>query len=120
MSEIEKLYELVGFKRSKPSCAECFLDRHSCCRSYNECPELYPPFTAEKQLELIKLLSYYYNITISKNFENNYTFQCEGDDVRPYVFTSGQDFAEQLAVFVNMCFEYLPEEEKQQVKGILE
>lgn len=116
MSEIEKMYSNAGIKCLHPSgfckhigatCEVC--ERHK-----------YPQFTAEKQIELIKLLSYYYNITISKNFENDYTFQCEGDDVRRYVFTSGQDFAEQIASFVNLCYELLPEEERKQIKEILE
>lgn len=108
MNEVEKMYKNCNIKKYR------LLDRD------NKLKWVYPPFTAEKQLELIKLLSCYYNITISKNFENDYTFQCEGDDVRRYVFTSGQDFAEQIASFVNICYELLPEEERKQIKEILE
>lgn len=107
MNEVEKMYRNSGIEK------QYFENLHG--DGY-----CYPEFTAEKQLELIKLLSYYYNITISKNFENDYTFQCEGDDVRRYVFTSGQDFAEQIASFVNICYELLPEEERTQIKNILE
>lgn len=125
MNEIEKMYENANIKakeycdRDSDACMTCCpeWENRQDCWKYKS---VMPPFTAEKQIELIKLLSYYYDITISKNFENDYKFQCEGDDVRPYVFTSGQGFAEQLAVFVNMCFEYLPEEEREQIKEILE
>ena len=120
MSEITKLYENVGIEKIR-NCKGCEYEEEDICPDNCSQQQLeYPPFTAEKQIALIKLLSYYYNITISKNFENDYTFQCEGDDVRRYVFTSGQDFAEQLASFVNMCYEFLPEEEQQQLKEILE
>ncbi|MBO7696223.1 MAG: hypothetical protein J6T10_26605 [Methanobrevibacter sp.] len=121
MNEVEKMYENAGIL--KECLSPCLINKT--WRKYHDCPNCnkrknYPPFTAEKQLELIKLLSYYYNITISKNFENDYTFQCEGDDVRRYVFTSGQGFAEQIASFINMCYELLPEEERKQIKEILE
>ena len=126
MSEVEKLYSLAGVEKEFEQPAKCRKNPYvTCdgCMSYDDGKCLnrkdYPPFTAEKQIELIKLLSYYYNITISKNFENDYTFQCEGDDVRRYVFTSGQDFAEQLASFVNMCYELLPEEEQNEIREIL-
>lgn len=120
MNEVEKMYSNAGIGKRMTCFFEC--SRKTCsvvCEHFEKLDMSYPPFTAEKQLELIKLLSYYYNITISKNFENDYTFQCEGDDVRRYVFTSGQDFAEQIASFINMCYELLPEEERKQIKEIL-
>jgi len=125
MNEVEKLYKNVGIKKEVIPCPAKYYG-YDCTRNNwddEDCScdiDGYPLFTAEKQLEIIKLLSYYYNITISKNFENDYTFQCEGDDVRRYVFTSGQDFAEQIASFVNMCYELLPEEERKQIRNILE
>lgn len=124
MNEVEKMYENANIKKEVIPCPAKYYG-YDCTRNNwddEDCScdiEGYPPFTPEKQLELIKLLSYYYNITISKNFENDYTFQCEGDDVRRYVFTSGQDFAEQIASFVNLCYELLPEEERKQIKEIL-
>lgn len=79
----------------------------------------YPPFTAEKQLELIKfLIKNYEGIDISKRINrfnflvDNATFiGCHHND---------KSFEESLAGVINKLWADMSEEEKQQVKGILE
>lgn len=106
MSEVEKLY-----KNARVSCKPNYV--------YNKAPILsgleYPPFTAEKQLELIKWLirekyligryidSYYElftNSMISYNSKNEY-------------------FEKSLAGLINNLWQDLTEEEKQEIKRIL-
>lgn len=57
MNEIKKLYGNAGIEKDKGNCITCFLEIQTCVRSYDECPYHYPPFTVEKQLELIKWLA---------------------------------------------------------------
>ena len=106
MSEIEKMYENAGIKPS-PTCNNCnMLDEYwsngtycSTCKddkNNDECGianYIYPPFTAEKQIELIKWLV------------------CTGEEE--------STFEETLSKQVNDLWQDLTEEEKQQVKGIL-
>lgn len=78
----------------------------------------YPPFTAEKQLELIKFLSWHfeYGIKITKYLNgfsiNNYTgTRCS---------ELSKTFDESLASIVNKIWQDLTPEEKQQIKELLE
>ena len=88
MTEVEKLYELAGVDFG-----------------YNNfgVPNIQPPFTAEKQLELIKWL------IIEGYIEDMLTVQI-----------SEENFEACLADTFNELWQDLTEEEKQQVKGILE
>ena len=80
----------------------------------------YPPFTAEKQIELIKYFSNNYNISINKD-NNIFRFLFINKDGIHNFYTSGVDFAESLALFVISRYknQILTEEEKQQIKEIL-
>ncbi len=105
MSEIEKMYENAGVE--------------SVGFNTYKLEDEYPPFTAEKQIELIKcLLKNYEGIDISKKINrfnflvDNATFAgCRYDD---------KSFERSLAGVINKLWADMPEEEKQQVKGILE
>jgi hypothetical protein len=94
MNEIEKMYENAGAELRK--CSEC--NNNVDCGYGKGC---YPPFTAEKQIELIKWMvntnHRYYLLDVVEN-----------------------DFEESLAKVFNLYWQDLTEEEKQQVKGILE
>ena len=64
MTEVEKLYSLAGF--TKRDIEHCNYNRHIRCTNddcedcaYLEIRFEYPPFTAEKQIELIKWLMNY-------------------------------------------------------------
>ena len=122
MNEIEKLYELTGFKRSKPSCAECFLDRHSCCRSYDECPELYPLFTAEKQIQLIEfMLKKYGEETIGFELwkDKSYHVMChlgyDGFDN----YADSNTLSGALAGLITLYWQDLTETEQEGIRKIL-
>ena len=111
MNEIEKMYENAGIK-PLPTCSNCnMLDEYwsngtycstcKCDKGNDECgmaDYVYPPFIAEKQIELIKFLL--------KNYEG--------------VDYNDKSFEESLAGVINKLWADMPEEEKQQVKGILE
>lgn len=127
MSEIEKMYENIGVKADRIVCYRGFdncMDNDFNCHCHNEKPckdaaKIYPPFTAEKQLELIKfLIKNYEGIDISKRINrfnflvDNATFiGCHHND---------KSFEESLAGVINKLWADMSEEEKQQVKGILE
>ena len=87
MTEVEKLYELAGVDFG-----------------YNNfgVPNIQPPFTAEKQLELIKWL------IIEGYIEDMLTVQI-----------SEENFEACLADTFNELWQDLTEEEKQQIKEIL-
>lgn len=104
MSEITKLYENAGV-----SCKPNYV--------YNKAPILsgleYPPFTAEKQIEITKFLlkkAVYYDVKDDKYWF--YLEECESAGYKP--------FNEAIAHFINKLWQDLSPEEKQQVKGILE
>lgn len=109
MSEIEKLYESAGIY---PDCehGECGLDY--CANNYGCGYAFYPPFTAEKQLELIKWLGLKFGIYIVDKYSIGFG-KCIGD------FCTKEDFEEALAESINHLWQSLTEQEQEQVKEIL-
>lgn len=123
MSEITKLYENAEVKKQIPKvcssnelyCKECeahIEDAMPYCKNAE-----YPPFTAEKQLKICKLLlklehsiSYYF-------YENRYGFIIDDkqDDC-----IEAEKFEIALAMIVNSLWQDLTEEEKASIKNILE
>lgn len=102
MNEIEKLYELAGIEYTTKCsglihCEDCEHSEEINC--YNK---YYSPFTPEKQLELVKWL-----------FDSIYLL-CLGP------LQHSENFENSLAELVNCLWQDLTEEEKQQVKEILE
>ena len=121
MSEIEKMYENIGIKKLL-YCDICKATEHAlglCAET--KCEPFYPPFTAEKQLELIKYFSNNYNISINKDNNIFRLLFLDKDGIHNF-YTSGVDFAEQLALFVISRYknQILTEEERKQIKEILE
>ena len=118
MSEITKLYENAGVL--KECLSPCYINET--WRKTHDCPncdnrENYPPFTAEKQIELIKWLSdtdyYIYNIYKTIDTKEYCIENC-------YYDIQTNKFEETLARLINKLWADMSEEEKQQVKGILE
>ena len=109
MSEITKLYENAGFIQKRCEDYSCIV-----CDKNKDCNK-YPPFTAEKQLELIKWLARKGLLQINYSSHQCYQFNS---------FRVGGDYksnlSEALASHCNNLMQDLTEEEKQQVKGILE
>lgn len=118
MSEVDKLYENVGIKLGCCKYAEygyegeegtwyyCKKEGKECWTYPNgnaNCVEKgYPPFTAEKQLEIVKMILF---STWWKNLK---------------ILQFSEKFDEGLAQIINSIWQDLTEKEKQQVKGILE
>lgn len=113
MTEIEKLFENAGIKICKRK--QGFTLKDCTDRECEECGYYDLSFTAEKQLELIKWLSKrrLLNITFCEN-KNTYQLsnnKCTGS------FCS--DLATAVATLVQCELDFCTEEEKQQIKGIL-
>lgn len=120
MSEITKLYENAEVNKQIPKvcssnelyCKECeahIEDAMPYCKNAE-----YPPFTAEKQLSLIKWLmvnnkDYQYDIE-----DNKYWFII--DDYRE---TKYREFNEALAELINLYWQDLTEQERTEIRRIL-
>ena len=112
MSEIEKMYENCGI--------EIPIVRLKIFKDDNGEMFTRPPFTAEKQIELIKWLA-----------QKDY-YTCDYCEIEPrkngqewlsychFKGSTSNTFEKALAGIVNEIWQDLTEEEKQQVKGILE
>ena len=123
MSEIEKMYENAGIEQIEGQEWVCKNPYHCTYQNLSIVPEncsrcksfqiemIYPPFTAEKQLELIKKLG---NINI--DIDNGCYMSSEILKVEAHCDT----FEETLAEFINNLWQSLTKEEKQQIKEILE
>ena len=108
MNEITKMYDNVGIAPKK--CSEC--DNNMDCGFGKDC---YIPFTAEKQIELIKWLSKKQYVYIIMSADKEYYLCADNSFISGY----NKQFDKALAMFVNAYWQDLTEEEKQQVKGIL-
>ena len=110
MTEVEKLYELAGVEK-KLYCDICKAQEHAlglCAET--KCDVFYPPFTAEKQIELIKKLG---NINI--DIDNGCYMSSEILEVEAHC----DDFEETLAEFVINLWQDLTSDEQEQIREIL-
>lgn len=103
MNEIEKLYENAGVL--KECLSPCYINEtwrktHDCSNCNNR--ENYPPFTAEKQIELIKEIGPGYPLYYASGDYDNFSFE------------------EGLAYHINRHWEHWNDKQKQQIKEILE
>lgn len=106
MSEIEKMYELAGVEKEYKIHT---IDWQSFKEYY------YPPFTAEKQLEIMKFLlnkSVYYDT----DGDREYWFHVS-DEIKNSKY---REFNEAIAECVNKMWQDLRDYEKVQIKEILE
>lgn len=124
-SQVKKMYENAGIEKSK-----CWDDCNTCTRtSYDKNISYvkadYPPFTAEKQLELIKLLQrkngYKFSFS-STNDNSEYLFFAHKDNTPVYELIAAGDkcYEEALAGFINTLWQDLTDADKVQIKEILE
>ncbi|MCR5265774.1 MAG: hypothetical protein K6E29_04180 [Cyanobacteria bacterium RUI128] len=145
MSEVAKLYKNAGVKKQIPKvcssnelyCKECeahIEDATPYCKNAE-----YPPFTPEKQLSLIKfILNKYgdigfqtmYMITGNDESTRKDFIKCLCDcehetwDSRPVDFyyqkgASGDNFEESLAGLINTLWQDLTEQERKEIRSIL-
>jgi len=118
MSEIEKMYENANIKakeycdRDSDACMTCCpeWENRQDCRKYKS---VMPPFTAEKQLSLIIWLSH-------KSIEISDFFIDIKDKREHCVSRHGLQFEDALAQLINLIWQDLTDEEKAEIRGILE
>lgn len=122
MNEVTKLYENAEPNRN------CNLYKHftECPMKHTQCEDcenfVYPPFTAEKQLELYKYLckpflitTRYYFDEFSITAENTFEWK-----TMTKVSATGKTYEECIAKLVNNLWQDLTKEERKQIKNILE
>lgn len=143
MSEIEKLYENAGIEpKNKCYYWDCpystgmpandipYAERN-CQNCNNPNKAVYPPFTAEKQIELIKWISNNdkdknKELTLYNSAHPYYYFGLHHepahseDDMWGYGEGLGTTFEDGLAKLINDLWQDLTKEERKQIKGILE
>ena len=124
MNEITKLYENAGVNPIKQGYCDwdcdCPYPDISCgddCSYWKyEDETKYPPFTAEKQIELIKWLINEVDYITMWHFNNS---------KKPYDFdlgsrnSGGETFEDALTQMINNLWQDLTEEERKQIKEIL-
>jgi hypothetical protein len=130
MSEITKLYKNAGIKKEViKGCYDYYSKLGIDIWKENDCAgkncdtckkdksiKRYPPFTAEKQIGILKLLTINRGILIKQN-----VFFTNLENPEKTIGTENIDsnFDEGFASLINILWQDLTEEEKQQVKGIL-
>ena len=108
MNEVEKMMQNANVEKQWNS------------TPYGGIEEYYPPFTAEKQLELIKWLiqeNFYDERIIRSNFEKTYFYCTYIDDYCESEYFG--KFEEALANVFNYFWQDLTEAERTQIKEIL-
>ena len=124
MSEIEKMYDNTIGKQSYCTANDC-LDM-SKCESCYFCKQMYPPFTAEKQLELIKWLAEYKNEfglfhSMDYRINKNKWWVCCDKNYEDFLEAyHDTNFEQALAGLINSIWTSCSEEERKQIKDILE
>ena len=133
MSEVEKMYSNAGI--SKIGNRRCttveYLDCMDKCASCDKYAISYPPFTARKQIELIKWISNNdkdknKELTLYNSAHPYYYFGLHHepahseDDMWGYGEGLGTTFEDGLASIINNLWQSLTEEERTQIKEILE
>lgn len=121
MSEVEKMYGNAGVDYEERY-NNCTLNKEGECKlkcscdicKYSEEKYIYPPFTAEKQIELIKWLGIRDEFNFYQNkVTKDWVFYDHEKDATHY------DFELCLASWVNYLWQDLTEEEKEQIRTIL-
>ena len=130
MSEIKKMYENAGVEKDLYCCDDTCGEPTKKCKDCSDYREIYPQFTAKKQIELIKWLAKRdygdYTSSLLINITDDRVYFSAAAKPKNYVievlYDSNRctDFENALANLINSLWQDLTEEEKQQVKGILE
>ena len=125
MSEIEKMYSNVNltnlycgddYVAERMLEFECTDGDKEKCKTCDKVKTNYPPFTAEKQIAILQLLTKQCDLSISHFTEWEFI---HFDGQEPTQVT-GKDFAETFAKLINAYWQDLTEEERKQIKEILE
>ena len=132
MKEIEKLYSLAGVEPQKQcyywdcpySTGEVMLDlqkEKDCANCKNPDKAVYPSFTAEKQLELLKIcFDKYERLEKVRGLKERciiyYHFESNGYTE----FVNCETWEETIAGLINNLWQDLTEAEQNEIRGILE
>lgn len=109
---IQKLYKLAGIEETPQETIS--QGKFPMRVNYLGCP----PFTAEKQLELIKLISSEFTVRINSNKDS--TFIMLMQSAKTFLWASDDKFEQALAKLVCELWEYLKKEAKEEIKRMLE
>ena len=116
MNEISKLYENAGIKKVRRT--NITGGDYSVVVGFED----YPPFTAEKQIELIKFITSLGVCEIENWNDKGFHFAIKRERIYPTMFLSlsNINLQETLADVINNLWQDLTEEERKQIKEILE
>ena len=109
MTEIEKLYELAGIK--KQYFQDIVRGDYPIAVGY----ETYPPFTAEKQIELIKWVAIHQEM-YTLSYEREFLWCSQTDWQSSYCY---ENFEESIANLIITLWQDLTEAERKEIKEIL-
>lgn len=115
MTEVDKMYKNAHIARV--NCKDCafFIDNEY-CEALNdetkECP--FPPFTAEKQLKIIKLLASQRPLEITLTTEQEYYLSSYGQSS-----SFNKNFVEALANCINNLWQELKPKTQEQIMEVL-
>ena len=122
MSEVEKLYSLAGVEKKEYGYCDwdsnCPYPHHKC---NNECPYWkikkvdFPPFTAEKQIEIIKWLLDKTDLYLHRH-KTDFTYSIASGS---YAVNKYKDFKESIAEFMNIIWQDLTSAEQNEIRRIL-
>lgn len=117
MTEVEKLYSLAGFVKKQCKDYSCIV-----CEQYNDC-EKYPPFTAEKQIELIEfMLKKYGEETIGFELwkDNSYHVMCHLGYDGFENYADANTLGGAIAGLITLYWKDFTEAEQNEIRRILE
>ena len=115
-SQVEKLYENAGIEKVYEYVGHYpKTDENGIIL-----PMVYPPFTAEKQLELIKWLGKRLDFGLEYYQDKTWAVQTQLGWDGYEIQQEHKNFDEALSSLINHLWQSLTSAEKQQVKGILE
>lgn len=122
MDEVEKMYRTTKVVPAYHYCNDCKYDMSAECPI--RCPDdvvVYPPFTADKQLELIKFITSLGVCEIENWNDKGFHFAIKRERIYPTMFLSlsNINLQETLADVINNLWQDLTEEERGTIRGIL-
>ena len=115
MNEITKLYENAKVEKY-PHCCDITCGEPTIrCKDCPDYIEIYPPFTAEKQILLIQWVLDKTDLYLHRH-KTDFTYSIASGN---YAVNKYKDFKESIAEFINAIWQDLTEEECKQIKEIL-
>jgi len=120
MTEISKMFENANIKQDR-MCEWTCKDSENCnlnCKHYGSTQLYYPPFTAEKQLTLLRKIVKSYTINISYSIDAYYMKARSKNSKDEYLEVNNY-FDEGLASLIIDLWQDLTNQEKEEIRRIL-